>query len=39
VIESKIVVESKAWVNLEDVYLAQAKNYVIVYDFPNGLII
>lgn len=39
VIENKIVVELKAVVNLEDVHLAQAKNYVVAYDFPNGLLI
>jgi len=39
VVESKIVVEIKAMVNLEDVHLAQAKNYVVAYDFPNGLLI
>lgn len=35
VVEDKIVVELKALVNLEDVHLAQAKNYVVAYDFPN----
>jgi GxxExxY protein len=39
VVENKIVVEIKAMVNLEDVHLAQAKNYVVAYDFPNGLLI
>jgi GxxExxY protein len=39
VIENKIVVEIKALVNLEDVHLAQAKNYVVAYNFPNGLLI
>lgn len=39
VVENKIVVEIKAVVNLEDVHLAQAKNYVVAYDFPNGLLI
>jgi GxxExxY protein len=39
VVENKIVVEIKALVNLEDVHLAQAKNYVVAYDFPNGLLI
>jgi GxxExxY protein len=39
VIENKIVVELKALVNLEDVHLAQAKNYVVAYDFSNGLLI
>jgi GxxExxY protein len=39
VVEDKIVVELKALVNLEDVHLAQAKNYVVAYDFPYGLLI
>lgn len=39
VVENKIVLELKALVNLEDVHLAQAKNYVVAYDFPNGLLI
>jgi GxxExxY protein len=33
VVESKVIVELKALINLEDVHLAQAKNYVIAYDF------
>jgi len=39
IIENKIVVELKAIITLEDVHLAQAKNYVVAYDFPNGLLI
>ena len=39
VVEGKIIVELKAVINLEDVHLAQAKNYVIAYDFPVGLLI
>ena len=39
VIEIKVVVELKALVSLEDVHLAQAKNYVVAYDFPLGLLI
>ena len=39
VVEDKIVVEIKAVINLEDVHLAQAKNYVVAYDFPRGLLI
>jgi GxxExxY protein len=39
VVENKIIVELKALINLEDVHLAQAKNYVVAYDFPNGLLI
>ena len=39
VVENKIIVELKAIINLEDVHLAQAKNYVVAYDFPTGLLI
>ena len=39
VIADKITVELKAIINLEDVHLAQAKNYVVAYDFPIGLLI
>ena len=39
VVESKIMVELKALIHLEDVHLAQAKNYVVAYDFPVGLLI
>ncbi|MDI9365623.1 MAG: GxxExxY protein [Flavobacterium sp.] len=39
VVESQIIVELKALINLEDVHLAQAKNYVVAYDFPIGLLI
>lgn len=39
VVEDKIIVEIKAVINLEDVHLAQAKNYVVAYDFAKGLLI
>ena len=39
VVEGKVIVELKALINLEDVHLAQAKNYVVAYDFPIGLLI
>ena len=39
VVEEKVIVELKALINLEDVHLAQAKNYVVAYDFPIGLLI
>lgn len=39
VIEERISVEIKALINLEDVHLAQAKNYTVAYDFPLGLLI
>jgi GxxExxY protein len=39
VVENKIVVEIKAVISLEDVHLAQAKNYVVAYSFKQGLLI
>lgn len=39
IVENKVVVELKAIVNLEDAHLAQAKNYVVAYDFACGLLI
>ena len=39
VVEGQIIVELKAVIHLEDVHLAQAKNYVVAYNFPIGLLI
>lgn len=39
VVEDQIIVELKAVINLENVHLAQAKNYVIAYNFSIGLLI
>ena len=39
VVEELVIVELKAIVSLEDVHLAQAKNYVQAYDKPIGLLI
>ena len=39
VIEGKLVVEIKAVIGLQDVHIAQAKNYTVAYDFPLGLLI
>ena len=39
IVENQIVVELKAIINLEDVHLAQAKNYLVAYNFPVGLLI
>lgn len=39
VVENSVIIELKALINLEDVHLAQAKNYVVAYDFPLGLLI
>ena len=39
IVEEQVIVELKALINLENVHLAQAKNYVVAYDFPIGLLI
>jgi GxxExxY protein len=39
IVENQVIVEIKALINLEDVHLAQAKNYVVAYDFKIGLLI
>lgn len=39
IVENKLAVELKAIINLEEVHLAQAKNYTVAYDFPLGLLI
>ena len=38
-IVDNIMVELKALINLEDVHLAQAKNYLVAYNLPRGLLI
>lgn len=39
VVENQVIVELKALINLEDVHLAQVKNYVAAYNKPIGLLI
>jgi GxxExxY protein len=39
IVENQVIVELKAVINLENAHLAQAKNYVVAYDFPIGLLI
>ena len=39
IVEEKMIVELKALIRLEDVHLAQAKNYTVAYDFEKGLLI
>jgi len=39
IVESEVLVEIKALIKLEDVHLAQVKNYLIAYDFEIGLLI
>ncbi len=39
VVANHVIVELKAVIALEDVHLAQAKNYVVAYDFDIGLLL
>ena len=39
IIENDIIVELKAIINLENVHLAQVKNYLVAYNKPIGLLI
>lgn len=39
IVEDRLSVELKALVSLEDVHLAQAKNYTVAYNYPLGLLI
>lgn len=39
VIADQVIVELKALINLEDVHLAQVKNYVVAYSKPISLLI
>ena len=39
VVEGKVIVELKAVIDLNNIHLAQAKNYVAAYNFPIGLLI
>ncbi|MGK7932798.1 MAG: GxxExxY protein [Microcystaceae cyanobacterium] len=38
-VEDRGIVELKAIIKVEKVHIAQAKNYVVAYDFPVGLLI
>ena len=39
IVNGQVVLEIKACITLEDVHLAQIKNYVNIYDLPIGLLI
>lgn len=39
IVENKVIVELKAIINLENVHLAQIKNYLVAYDFDIGLLL
>ena len=39
IINNKVIVELKALINIEDIHLLQSKNYLVLYNFPAGLLI
>ena len=39
VVNEKIIVELKALVNIEDIHFLQSKNYLVLYNFPSGLLL
>lgn len=39
IVENQVIVELKAVIDLQDVHLAQAKNYLVAYNFDIGLLI
>jgi len=39
IVEEKILVELKALIKIEDVHLAQIKNYLVAYDFDTALLL
>jgi len=39
VVEESVVLELKAIIDLDNVHIAQTKNYTVAYDFPIGLLI
>jgi GxxExxY protein len=39
IVENQLLIELKALINLENVHLAQAKNYLKAYQFNKGLLI
>lgn len=39
IVDDQVVVELKAVIELTDAHVAQAKNYVVAYDFDYGLLI
>lgn len=39
VIDNKMIVELKALINIEDIHFLQSKNYLVLYNFPTGLLL
>lgn len=39
IINDKMIVELKAIINIEDIHLVQSKNYLVLYNYPSGLLL
>lgn len=39
IVENRVIIELKAFINLEDAHLVQTKNYLTAYGFEKGLLI
>jgi GxxExxY protein len=39
IINNKVIVELKALINIEEIHFLQSKNYLVLYNFPTGLLI
>ena len=39
VVNEKMIVELKALINIEDIHFLQSKNYLVLYNFPSGLLL
>ena len=39
VVNDKIIIELKALINIDDIHLVQSKNYLVLYNFPSGLLL
>jgi GxxExxY protein len=39
VVNDKMIIELKALINIEDIHLIQSKNYLVLYNFPTGLLL
>ena len=39
IVNNNVIVEIKALINIEDIHFLQSKNYLVLYNFPTGLLI
>jgi GxxExxY protein len=39
IVNDQVIVEIKALINIEDLHFLQSKNYLVLYNFPSGLLL